>query len=522
MTMHKKHLPLGFSGLRDMLTQGCVYVDKTELLHRLITMGTKYCLLTRPRRFGKSLIISTLEELFLGNKELFTPLWLGKKNDFIWNTHPILRLDLSMMDCSSAQALEHNLIEKLEAVARSYNIDLSSRTTITGKLEHLIKSLALKQSVVILIDEYDYPLIAHRSNTELTENNTTVLRTFYTALKGLNAEIRFLFISGVSKFPQESIFSGLNNVKDISLLPEYAALAGYTEEEIQANFTPHIEEIAQQQNTNTEHVRDEMRKWYNGYHFSSAEISVYNPFSVLNYLSDKKFSNYWFFSGTPTFLIDSLKSKKYTVKDLEWALTMGSTLTVFDPKKISLATLLYQTGYLTIRPQKHGGATYQLQYPNYEVQMSMHQSLLSVFAHTQQDEIIGIAEFLKTALKQNDVASFVKGLQILLANIPYDLHIEQESYYHSIFHTTGFLLGLDTHSEVHTSIGRIDIVIDDKDTIFIIELKCNKTPQEALQQIKERRYYEKYRAPGKNIFLIGLAFTFPNKKLTVNWVSEQL
>lgn len=520
----KKRLATATSNLPVMIADNYVYVDKTEIIHTLFTTGPQYCLLTRPRRFGKSLLISTMNEIFSGNKELFKGLWISQKDHYDWQTYPIIRIDLSSIRSNIVNNLEAGLIDSLETTAANYGIDISQKNGLDLKLKALVVALTkqTQQRVIILIDEYDHPLTNNSQDTILVEHNTQVLRPFYTILKSLGEYIKFFFITGVSKFPQESIFSGLNNVKDISLLPEYATIAGYTEQEICANFMPYIADIAQARTITVDAVLDDMRTWYNGYHFSNTSVSVYNPFSITNYLSDKEFKNHWFLSGTPSFLLDYLKARKFTEKDLTQALKDGSSLTAFNPQSISLSTLLYQTGYLTIKPNPDFIAVYDLQYPNYEVQMSMYQNLLAVFTSHEQERIITISEQLKKAVIQKDADALCSALSTLLANIPYNLQMKKEAYYHSIFHTTGFLLGLDTHSEVHTSNGRIDLTIEHDDTVIVIELKCKKSAQNALNQIHERRYYEKYLLQNKTIFLVGFAVNFPEKKLTASWIIEEL
>jgi len=391
----KKLLATSTNDFPKMITDNYVYVDKTEIIYTLIATRLQYCLLTRPRRFGKSLLISTMNEIFSGNKELFRDCWIGQQNKYDWQQYPIIRIDLSNLDSTAEGNLTLSLGKALDKIGTQYNIDLSEGQLISIKLNTLIRELGTQRGVVLLIDEYDYPLIAHAAKPELVQHNTEILRTFYTILKSLGGYIKFLFMTGVSKFPQESIFSGLNNVKDISLLATYAAITGYTEQELLINYLPYITEIAQERSVSIEIVLDDMRRWYNGYHFSNKPLSVYNPFSITNYLSDKEFKNHWFLSGTPTFLHDFLKAKKFTTTDLEKTLENGSSLNAFDPTTISLGTLLYQTGYLTIKPSADFMSTYDLQYPNYEVQMSMYQNLLASFTSLEYDKIVTIGDRLK-------------------------------------------------------------------------------------------------------------------------------
>jgi len=522
----KKPLPFGYSNLKDLLKTGCLYIDKTQEAFTVINSKVKYNLLTRPRRFGKSLLISTFEEIFLGNKELFKDLWIGQEDRYDWKKHPVIRLDLSRYANSVGAELDQRIQDALREVAQSYGIDIAAtRINTDSILEALVVSLASQHGqVVILIDEYDYPLTAQMAYPDNMEANAKVLRPFYTALKSLNEYIHFMFITGVSKYPQESMFSGLNNVKDISFEPRYASIVGYTQDELHRHFGPYVADVACAWQVSETKIFDDMRAWYNGYHFSSSPLSVYNPFSIINFLNDKALSNYWYHSGTPTFLVTMIKANQYTLEDLDKVLNKTSSLAALSMTNPSLDVLLYQTGYLTIQSVVvfEGITVYRLNYPNYEVHMSMHQNLLTVFSHIDQNAITGITLELRKALFENNIADFVFHLQSLIASIPYNLHLEEESYYHSLFHLVGTLLGFNSHSEVKTSKGAIDVTIETQQSVFVIELKCKRKATVALAQIHKKRYYEKFLSFGKKIFLIGLAFDFPNKKLSVDWVSEEI
>ncbi len=522
MSMNKA-LPIGYSNFKNIITSNRLYIDKTEYLYDLITNNPKYTLLTRPRRFGKSLLISTLEQIFGGNKELFKNLWIYEKSSYSWDRFPVIHLDFSSIDNRSPELLEEELKNTLESIAIKYNIPLPRSSGLGFLLSQLITLISEQQGpVVLLIDEYDYPLTSHIKNDILMTANASVLRTFYTTLKSLNEHIHFMFMTGVSKYPQESMFSGLNNVSDISYLPEFAAIAGYTEEELDAYCTPYIQSIAQKQDTTPKAIRTKMRDWYNGYHFSISPVSVYNPFSVFNYLRTKSFKNYWFSSGTPTFLTNLIKEKKYTHTELNDVLKNPSSLEVFSQTRPTLDVLLYQTGYLTIKEAIPELDVYYLDYPNYEVRTSINQNLLCLLTDITPNTVSSFATKCILALNEENIADFMTTIQSLIASVPYDHHLEKEAYYHSLFNVIGNLLGLDIQSEVHTSNGRIDIVLTTKKAVFIIELKCNHPVKNALNQIKERRYYEKYLATNKNIFLIGLSFNHEKKLLLMEWVSEKI
>ena len=494
----RKGLPIGFSNLKDLLGKNRVYVDKTELLYKVITDAPKYSLLTRPRRFGKSLIISTLEQIFLGSKDLFKDLWIGQEGRYDWKKYPVIRIDLSSIDSSCAKNLAQRLEEVIIRIADSYGIDVRHCVDAGSKMEFLIRNLAETQGQeVLLIDEYDYPITAQIKNPVQVEANAQVMRAFYTNLKSLNEYIRCMFITGVSKYPQESIFSGLNNVKDISFKPEYAGLTGYTEDELRSNFASYITEVAQAQGVTEADLLIKIKSWYNGYRFSADPLTVYNPFSVINFFDDKVFNNYWFLSGTPTFLVDILKTQKYTDDDFSDAFALPSRLVALSQTKPGMDVLLYQTGYATITSFIAESNAYYLGYPNHEVRASMQENLLALMVNADLARVSGIAIVLLERLRAHDVERFMQAMSTLLANIPYDHHIKKESYYHSLFQVIANILGLDVTSEVHVSGGRIDMVITLPDAVFVFEFKCNQLIDTALQQIHDRRYYQKFLVPTK-------------------------
>jgi hypothetical protein len=518
----KKALPIGFSNLKDLLTSDRLYVDKTLQLYEVITRAPKYSLLTRPRRFGKSLILSTLEEIFRGNKELFKNLWIGMHADYEWRRYPVIRLDFSSMDTSCDRLLAKRLEESIVDIADGYGIDVRARVDAASKIEFLIKNVFIQGPVVILIDEYDYPLTAQIGRPDQMEANASVMRAFYTALKSLNEYIHFMFITGISKYPQESMFSGLNNVKDISFKPEYAGLTGYTDEELRTNFGLYIQEAADRQKRTPAEVISTMQDWYNGYRFSSDSLAVYNPFSILNYFYDKVLNNYWFLSGTPTFLVDILKTQKYTENEFNNVFSVPSSLVVLNQSRPSLDVLLYQTGYVTIKSFVPHSNAYYLHYPNYEVRTSMNENLLSLMMDVELNAVNSLAVLLRHGLRIHDIALYMNAIKALMANIPYEHHIKKESYYHSLLQVICNLLELDMQSEVHVSNGRIDMVITVADAVFIFELKCNQPVDAALRQIHERQYYQKFLLSGRSLFLVGVAFNFVSNKLVIEWVSEEL
>lgn len=513
----RKKLPIDVSNLPEMIQGNYVYVDKTDIVHKIIT-GNRYYFFSRPRRFGKSLLVSTLKELFLGNKKLFENLWIAQHTDYAWPEHPVIHLDLLKVVAKNPEALEESLLRYLAHVGQDYNVDVTNEPYLGGRLDALVRNLASRgKKVVILIDEYDQPIIKNMHNPAIAIANRDVLREFYGCLKSLDEHLRFLFLTGVGKFSKTSIFSGLNNLNDISLDPFAAPLLGYTEEELHTYFLPYIDEMAQNRHCSRAAIIDEMRTWYNGYRFSRATTKVFNPFSVLYYLHKQNRANYWFESGTPTFLIEVLKSNKDQLTEIDHLLASQSTLQMFEIESPNLEAVLYQTGYLTIEKEYPDDDMFLLTYPNTEVRQSLSAYVASILLNTETSKLEAEILKIKQTLERKDIATFHTILTKIFADIPYEIHLPIEAYYHSLFQLFGILLGLDFQSEVMTSVGRIDMVIQTKKYVYILEFKFNKPIEEALSQIEDRRYHEKYLTSGKEIVRIGMVFTHKAKKLHIEW-----
>jgi hypothetical protein len=378
--------------------------------------------------------------------------------------------------------------------------------------------------VVILIDEYDYPLINNLDDTHAAHEIRNELKNFFSAIKSLDSYLRAIFLTGVTKFSKTSIFSGLNNLNDISTDPRAATLLGYTQKEIDSYFEEYIKRQAAHEKLSMQEIKYEIKKWYNGYRFSKKDIRVYNPFSILYYFDKQELENYWFTSGTPSFLIKELKKNYQELEDLENVPVSASTLGTFDIDDLPLVTLLFQTGYLTINTYDAAINRYTLAYPNAEVRESFKKYLLAAYAHEKLITVDKYILSLNDALKTHDINSFCTILQGLLANIPYQLHIPQERYYHSLLQLICSMLDLEAQSEISTDKGRIDLVIETKKEVYIFEVKLNANAQTALKQIEERRYYERYISKRKKIHLIGLSFSRKkNKKgLFLDWISKTL
>jgi Predicted AAA-ATPase/PD-(D/E)XK nuclease superfamily len=517
-----KNLPLGIQTFSKIIDKSYLYVDKTEYIYPLVN-GTKgdYFFLSRPRRFGKSLLISTLKELFLGNKHLFEGLWI-EKSDYNWLTYPIIDIDFSNIAHRTSEQLEVSLIDHLVTIGYDYSIDISSKIAPEGTLKALIRELHDRCGpVVILIDEYDKPILDHVDNVEAAKAQQAILRDFYGAIKSMEAYLRFIFLTGITRFSKTSVFSGLNNLKDLTLSSEASALLGYTDDEIDTYFNSYIAHIAQQHDAECEVIRDKIRIWYNGYQFSKKHLKVYNPYSVLLYLSSGELLNYWFSTGTPSFLVELITTQQYPIEAIEGAKFNILDIDSFELNKIKLIPLLFQTGYLTIASYDEHTNNYTLTYPNEETKISF----LHYFASSLTTAPVSLFNSsmveLTRALKDNNIDLFFHTLQGFFAAIPYTMQLPQEKYYQSIFYVIISLIGAYIEAEVATCDGRIDAAIETNSHVYIIEFKLNHPALTALEQIEKKQYYQKYLSSHKHIVLIGATFSFDKRNIT-HWIAKEL
>lgn len=501
-----KKLPIGkqdFGGLRNA---DCIYVDKTEIIYKLINEGFYY-FLSRPRRFGKSLTLTTLKEIFSGNKELFKGLWIYDKLD--WKVYPVIHLDFSLI-YKRGILLDEAINFELESIAKKNAISFS-HSNFALRFHQLIQQLSSNQQTVILIDEYDKPIIDYIDDIPKAEENRKLLKDFYSVLKGNEKFIKFLFITGVSKFSKVSIFSDLNHLNDITLDNNYATLTGYTEEELEKYFSGYIALVQNEYKDIFPDLKSAIRNWYNGYSWDGKNF-VYNPFSMLNFFSKQRFDDYWFQTGTPTFLMKLLKENNYKVSLLSDFETDISLFDKYEISDIQLIPLLFQTGYLTIKKLDNLSGLTILDYPNREVRKSFENYIFSTFSEKHISENRKFLNDIIRALNSNDIAQFIYLLKILFKGITYPLINNKENYYHSIFYLIIKLLGFEIETEVLTCDGRIDAVIKTESYIYIIEFKLG-TVQEAIAQIQKKQYALKYANESKLIILLGIGFDEKNKNI---------
>jgi len=519
-----KELPLGISAFEIIKQRNCLYVDKTEHIHRLVSSGTVY-FLSRPRRFGKSLLVSTLKCLFQGRKELFEGLWIASHGAWEWQPHPIVLLDFNEIPHNSPEQLARGLATRLRQIAAEHDISLQPND-LEWEFNQLILALFQKtqQPVVVLIDEYDKPLIDHLGRGEqgmtIAKANRDILKTFFGVLKGatVSTALRFVLLTGVSRFSRVSIFSELNNLYDLSMSAPYADMLGYTQAELERDFQPHLEQLAQTLGWPMAQLMAKLEQQYNGYRFSERNIKVYNPFSILNALVDLAIKNYWFVSGTPTFLVNLLREKQFHVADIEQIEVTPSVFTTFDLDNLKSEALLFQTGYVTIKDVQE--ELYILGYPNQEVKVSFSESLLQSFFNGVDNGLSSHVWRLLKYLRGEEFERFIASVQTIFATIPYDIQTKRdEAYYHTLFYLMIAASGGEARSSVLTNRGRIDLVILFKDKVYILEFKCNQSAAIALQQIKDKGYAEAYRGGERKIILMGLNFSTEERNL-VEWAVE--
>ncbi len=503
-----KNFPIGMQTFRDIIEQDYLYVDKTEEIYKFFAEGGKYYFLARPRRFGKSLLVSTFKEIFSGNKKLFAGLWISDKLD--WQYHPVIHIDFTGLNFKTPERLEETLGRLMDDMAEPYDLTLDPKRYYNEKFIQLIEKLAKRfnSKVAILIDEYDKPIIDRIEDEKVALGNRDLLREFYAAIKNVDQHIRFAFVTGVSKFSRVSIFSGLNNLRDITLSDTFAALLGYTDEELLHYFGESISELAKKRGLKREDLLENIRGWYNGYSWDGKNF-LYNPHSLMMLLKEERFNNYWFESATPTFLIKKMRQYRTPVEELDNYQADQSVFDSFDVDRMNVASLLFQTGYLTIKKIEEMSLTsraYYLSYPNTEVKESFVKHLLADFSGKFTDEIGKTMFKLHERIEANDIDGFFQLVKSLYASIPYNIfEREKEGYYHTIIYLILTLIGINIEVEVQTAQGRIDAVIHTHNHIYILEFKMG-CAEEALKQVKELRYYEKYAASDKPILLIGVGF----------------
>ena len=495
--------PIGIQTFEKIRTDGFVYVDKTALVHKLVTENGYY-FLSRPRRFGKSLLLSTLHSYFDGRKDLFEGLAISAL-ETQWKKHPVLHLDLNTGNYTQEDALPSRLEASLREWENQYGVTLSD-TTFGIRFETVIRA-AFEQTgekVAVLIDEYDKPLLETIDNTALLETNRATLKGFYGAMKSADPYIQFALLTGVTKFSKVSIFSDLNNLKDITMDSRYSSLCGISEQELKAVFAESVGEMASRNGLTVDECYAKLKEEYDGYYFCEDGVGVYNPYSLLNALDSQKFNHYWFSTGTPTFLVKSLQNASYSLQSLDHVEVEARSLDSIDSLFSDPVPVMYQSGYLTIKGYEPRFGMFTLGFPNREVEEGFLKFLLPYYASLgNRDSAFHVSRFVKD-LEAGNADGFVKRLRSFFADTPYELVRDLENHYQNVIHTVCKLMGYYVKAEYHTSEGRIDIVLQTNDYTYVIELKFDRSAEEALRQISDKNYALPFEAGNRKVVRIGM------------------
>ena len=508
--------PIGIQTFEDIRNGGYVYVDKTRRIFELAHGSGKYYFLSRPRRFGKSLLISTMDAYFSGRKELFEGLAIAELEKE-WVEYPVLRIDFASKAYVAPIDLEQQLDRQLSSLEQEFGVE--KRYTLPDvRFQNLIEEVYKKtgRQVVILIDEYEKPIVDNLDNPELMEIFRRTMQGFYSVMKGFDRYIRFGFLTGVTKLGKLSVFSGLNNLQDISMSARYVDICGITEKELKSYFSESVKELAEANSLSEEECYRKLAKKYDGYHFRNGTPGIYNPYSLINVLNDLEFRDYWYATGTPDFLVRYLKSGDFMLDDISKELVPVEALTGTNYQSPDPITIMYQAGYLTIKDYDPAFELYTLDYPNDEVRNGFTNSLADLFAPKLRRGEFASTWFMRDLLK-GDIEGFMTRFTAFLSDNSYLVQGDLELYFQNTMSIMLKMLGFYVRTEYYTSNGRIDIVFETDKYVYIIELKRDTDPQTALQQIEEKGYDKPFLASGKRIFRLGINFSSETRTVD-GWV----
>ena len=517
------YYPIGIQTFSEIRTKGFLYVDKTQYVYDVCHPG-KFVFLSRPRRFGKSLLTSTFDAYFSGRKDLFKGLAI-EKLETEWKHYSVLHFDLSDIKKGTTEECELNLHSQLEDFERTYGCEKAS-DELTIRFRELVKNISRKteSQVVVLIDEYDAPLLTVVHDSERLEPMRTLLQSFYSPLKKLDQYLRFVFITGISKFSQLSIFSQINNLKNISMNPKYASICGITEREMMDNFQEGIAELGKANNLTKDEVLAKLKFKYDGYHFAYHSEGVYNPFSLLSAMDDSAFNNYWFSTGTPTFLVKMMKRFHTDLTKLDGSEAGADDFDAPTENMHSVLPLFYQSGYLTIKGYDPILSNYTLGYPNEEVKVGLMHALLPFYVVKDPVEARTAAGKMYLALRKDDIDEALEAARAFFAGIPYQEGTLQdaptsEGHFTAMLYVMFSFLNVYVYTQVRTAKGRMDILMKTDTTIYVMELKLDGTVEEALQQIDDKGYAIPYEADGRRIVKVGIRFSSEERTIT-EWKIE--
>lgn len=505
-------LPIGITEFAEIRQKRCVYVDKTKHIYSLL-QDNQRTFLSRPRGFGKSLLISTLEAALQGKKELFEGLWIHT-SDYEFPLYGVIRLDFSMLAIESAARLIVSLKHILMVTGKKHSILLDEQLPLNTLFGELISSLSKalgNAPIAILIDEYDYAIMRTLHKLELAKEIRDILRSFSSVIKAESALVQFVFITSVRAFSKAGLSSGLNNLKNLTMNQEFSDICGYTDEEVDFYFKEHIQAWSKQKELSYNCLREDLRNWYYGYCFEEEGTTVYNPFSLTFALQAEEIRNFWFGSGVSRFLLDEFykaeRQEECKLLELDQIKGAGDLLQTFEIESLPLPSLLFQMGYLTIGSYDPMRGNYSLKYPNREIRASLNRHLFTIVTKQPIAKTNPVIGELYAALLKEDMEELVRCLSTLLSHIPYLLHMEEERYYHSLLQTIFYASGIDAQSERLTNSGRMDLILELPKLLYIVELKIGKSAKEALRQIETKKYYEPFLSKNKPILCVGLSFS---------------
>ena len=513
-----KTYPIGIQNFESLRNDNYFYVDKTKLIYQLARSG-RYYFLSRPRRFGKSLLISTLEAYFEGKKELFKGLAI-ENLEKDWIKYPILHLDLNIEKYNSPDSLDKILNDKLEYWESIYGTR-PSETSFSLRFAGIVRRAYEQtgQRVAILVDEYDKPMLQSIGNEELQRSFRDTLKPFYGVLKSMDGCIKFALLTGVTKFGKISVFSDLNNLNDISMDERYIEICGITEKEIHENLEDELHKLARRQKMTYDEVCKELKECYDGYHFVEDSIGLYNPFSLLNTFDKMKFGSYWFETGTPTYLVELLKQNHYSLQRIAHEETDADVLNSIDSASQNPVPVIYQSGYLTIKGYDRRFGMYRLGFPNREVEEGFIKFLLPYYANVDKIESpFQISKFVHE-VEQGDYDAFFRRLQSFFADTPYELVRDLELHYQNVLFIVFKLIGFYVKAEYHTSEGRIDLILQTDQFVYIMEFKLDGTAEEAIKQINDKHYAQAFNADKRKLYKIGINFSNKTRNIE-RWIVE--
>ena len=520
--MARKLYPIGIQTFEEIRKLDNLYIDKTEYIYRMTHTDGKYFFLSRPRRFGKSLLVSTFQSYFEGKKELFEGLAI-EKLEKEWNTYPVLHFDLSKGKHMEKEQLNRYLLDIIEKQEVRFDCK-SNKIDVNIRLDDLINAVYQKtgKQVVVLIDEYDAPLLDVAHEKEKLDELRNTMRNFYSPLKGNESMLRFVFMTGITKFSQLSIFSELNNIKNVSMDEPYAGICGITKEELLTQMSDDIDALAEHLELSREETIQELKDHYDGYHFCWPSPDVFNPYSLLNCFADGRMDDYWFGSGTPTYLINMMRKYEFLPADLGEAIEVGKK--DFDAPTETMTTivpLLYQSGYVTIKGYDKPTKLYLLALPNQEIRVGLYGSLLPHYLTDKSAKANTTIAKMSVLVKKGDMDAAFCLLNDFLETVPYCDNTHYEGHWQqTLYIMFALLTNYDILVEQHTAKGRIDITVETADTIYVMELKFNKSAEEALAQIEAKHYADAFKMSGKKMVKIGLNFSVKDEVNSLEWKIE--